>query len=432
MPIVGILLLFFVLAAFALLWRLLPDPWSPDKMMLGFVGVFFSDIYLRPYSAAYVVIFVEIVLAIVLGVLANEVGQRRHRGKHDVTRRGIDAALGGVGPMQHIVLWVLSVPAVLAQFYIIAQMGGLEGYYEMIGYRQREFRGLGHITLTINSLKTVNLVYFALLVCNRQSKGKDWLLYAGHTAIFLVVAFLSTSRGTLLVNFVLMAFILHYGRWRIRLTTMGALAGILLTAASILGVMREGYRWTAGGLITGLSDPERGEWFRLSWMRYGLTPLELVLERTEEPLQFGMTYLTAVTNFVPRAIWPNKPDSGGVVLTELYASNSWGGLSFLATGLVPEAVMNFGVIGVPLGVFGFSLLVVFALRWRSSMLRRLERADVVSSASLLSASGIVFWSVASLSVAEFTNVFLSTTLNLLTIFGATVALQAVGRSRASS
>ncbi|MEZ9877410.1 hypothetical protein AB4349_17490, partial [Vibrio breoganii] len=64
--------------------------------------------------------------------------------------------------------------------------------------------------------------------------------------------------------------------------------------------------------------------------------------------QYGYTYLSGITNFIPRSIWPEKPLGAGPILkNEIYPGSyiiGQRGNSSLTTGLYTEVVMNFGFI----------------------------------------------------------------------------------------
>lgn len=63
---------------------------------------------------------------------------------------------------------------------------------------------------------------------------------------------------------------------------------------------------------------------------------------------YGNTYLAAVTNFVPRSIWPSKPTGAGPILkNEIYPGSyvvGQAGNSSLTTGLYTEVIINFGFL----------------------------------------------------------------------------------------
>lgn len=85
---------------------------------------------------------------------------------------------------------------------------------------------------------------------------------------------------------------------------------------------------------------------------------------------WGVTYLAALTNFIPRSIWPGKPLGAGPRLINMVRPGSYvigqTGNNSLTTGLVVEARMNFGVPGVFLAIF---LLAYISNRLTRSAIR---------------------------------------------------------------
>ncbi len=66
--------------------------------------------------------------------------------------------------------------------------------------------------------------------------------------------------------------------------------------------------------------------------------------------QYGASYVAAVTNFVPRSIWPDKPLGAGPRIKNAIYPGSYvvgrEGNSSITTGLFTEAFLNFGVPGL--------------------------------------------------------------------------------------
>src|SRR5205823_14738437 len=118
-------------------------------------------------------------------------------------------------------------------------------------------------------------------------------------------------------------------RSQISIKRAGASLLVLLVVTSLIGVFRNGQR----GI-----DPfsrELNEFERESitaHFKYGLVPLEVVLNADVLNLHYGSTFLAAVTNLIPRPLWPDKPDSAGLVITKDYLGNRWLGASNLNAG----------------------------------------------------------------------------------------------------
>lgn len=66
----------------------------------------------------------------------------------------------------------------------------------------------------------------------------------------------------------------------------------------------------------------------------------------ELPLKYGETFLRVITQFIPRALWPNKPYDLGVEVLRLYDPFSQSGIP---PGYFPELYMNFHLVGILLG-----------------------------------------------------------------------------------
>ena len=299
-------------------------------------------------------------------------------------------------------LWLVSIIPLGAQAYLVMLMGGFEGYVNTLGHRVVEHRGLGPITLTIGVLPVINIVYFAVGLLSRGARPSWWLGYCAHVGLLVLIGLASGSRGTLLMNFALMLITFHYLRRRVSMTAALATAMALIAAAGVIGVARSGYKIGDYGLETGLRNAERV--FQTSQFRYGLVPLELVYSRPPDDLEYGLTFLTVLTNPVPRKLWPGKPDSGGVVLTKKYTGDAWDGYSNLTPGVIGESVLNFGWwFGVPIGFLLVWLLMNYVLTRYADILKKRNRQGGLVLVRPILTHIIIMIAVAGLLCGEFTN-----------------------------
>ncbi|HHF3130438.1 TPA: hypothetical protein ACPJ1T_000935 [Vibrio diabolicus] len=87
----------------------------------------------------------------------------------------------------------------------------------------------------------------------------------------------------------------------------------------------------------------------------------------EFELSYGATYAAALTNFVPRSVWADKPLGAGPILKNTIYPGSYvvgqSGNSSLTTGLHTEALMSFGEVGVFAVVIMMALLVSLYLNF---------------------------------------------------------------------
>ena len=417
MPVIGSVLFSLWLLAAIVSLVCIRDVFSPDKLIVTALGVFFADIFVTPYSNEVLFAYILLVLAFITTIIvlaptvrhiSVQIGQFQ-RPRTDSPRKTLT--------ISHGFFWAISVPALTAQIAMIANFGGIEGYINVLAMRVIEFQGLGWLTAIIQTFAIVDLVYFAFVVTRRQPQRATRVFYSLHLLVFVILALLTGSRGSLLVNFVLMAMIHHHLVKQARLRWLVMVAATALLVASVLEVAREGVSIGDDGLTTGLSEVNAAESnVGLAWTTYGTTPLELVLDAPYVNKHYGFTYLTWFTNMVPRALWPDKPDSGGVVLTKEYTGDAWGGSSHLSTGILPEAIINFGQIaGLLFGILQLvlilSVLIALYARYKKRFARRGRYAFI---------DGVRFcyinWAMMGLIVGEFTNIMLTLTAQLFTVW----------------
>ena len=132
-------------------------------------------------------------------------------------------------------------------------------------------------------------------------------------------------------------------------------------------------------------------------------------------MYYGLTYLTVFTNIIPRAMWPGKPDTGGVILTKEY-KGEFGGTSHTSTGIIPEAIMNFGVpLGIIVGTFQYGALVggllLYYIRYRQRLLTNAPYKFIDSVRF-----AYISWGMMGLIVGEFTNIIVNLLVQLITVW----------------
>ena len=80
--------------------------------------------------------------------------------------------------------------------------------------------------------------------------------------------------------------------------------------------------------------------------------IQYISDRTIE-VAYGGRYITELVNFIPRAIWPNKPEIGiDDAMARGYggATNDTGLVSTISTGMIGGGVLNFGLLFGPIMV----------------------------------------------------------------------------------
>jgi hypothetical protein len=412
----GIFLLAAWLSVMVLSLWAVRDIFSPDKLMFAALGVFFGGIFFDNYSLGISAVYALLLVASMTVIVAFAPILRSTQSK--LVARAPNREPGGNGMpfVGYGFFWLVSLPALAAQVGMIEHFGGIAGYVNILSLRVKEFEGLGWLTSIIRTFSIIDLIYFSYLITRRKLTVSVIVVYVIHLLIFVVLALLTGSRGSLLVNFLLMALVYHNSVRRISARWLLTLAASTLLIASMLEVARQRLAFGEEGILTGLSEERQNEKkMSFAWAKYGINPLELLLNADRVTMYYGLTYLTVFTNIIPRAIWPEKPDSGGVILTKEYTSET-GGTSYLSTGIIPEAIMNFGVpLGIVVGTFEYGALVggliLYYIRYRQRLLTNspYKFIDSVRFA-------YISWGMMGLIVGEFTNVIVNLLVQLITVW----------------
>jgi hypothetical protein len=350
--VITLLLFILLLCALAMCFASNRDIFSPGKFYHMSLTVYFVDVFVSEQSGYIYAIYLGYIL-VGMGTSIIEA--------YTLSRSRIALARpepSGMVPARFVVvLWMLSIIPIVAQCYLIHVTGGLAALAMTIAHRVGEWRGLGPLLFLIKLMTPINLVYFTIgLVYEKRHPRCWWFLYILHLTVAIVSAALMGGRSGILMRFLLMMVIYNYLRRPVKLRYALITGGVLLVIAALLGTVRQNI--TRIDSLDSLRDMH-GDTLNLRMFSYGVNPLNAVFEREFEDYQHGKTLLTPVTNFVPRKIWPNKFESGGVVLTKFLQGRHYTGLSHMSTGVVTESILNFGY---PLGIlWGFALLLLLFL-----------------------------------------------------------------------
>lgn len=309
------------------------------------------------------------------------------------------------------VIWILSVPGVFAQLYMIAELGGLAGYINSLGSRVVDWQGYGWARTLSFFLSPLNVAYLAIGLARRRN-ARWWLLFALHLMLVLQIGFLSGSRSGMLNIVALLVITFHYVRRSVPMVAAGGLVAVLIASSSLLGVARQGLRLNDGQLTSGLSNTT--ETFNFASFNYGVDPLERIVAMPDLILAHGSTFLSLFTNFIPRTLYPEKPDTGGVFFTIEYAGNAWEGFSNLTPTFMGEWIINFGWLPGILGfVFVYTAIILFVLRLYRRVIRAPRRSSDIRYALDVALYVHLLWASVGLMIGEVTNVVLGFVLNQL-------------------
>lgn len=358
------------------------DLFSPGKILLITTALAFAHVAVARYSTGvHVLVALVFLLAWLLMIVEAELPPRLERN-----------SLGLVAPLPVqsvrravVVVWLVTLVPISAQLYAIQHFGGWRAYVAMIGLRVIAWAGLGHLRLVINSIAAINMVYFGVLLLGHQPlRARQLLPFGLHVALVIAIGLLSGSRGTTVLPLIGLVVMYNFLRRPVRLAVASAAGLVVLVVVLVLGVARTGYRWTDRGLETGFRNRGSSLWAGAAVFSYGAEPTELAISREPRRLQYGMTYVAAFTNFIPRRMWPTKPPTGGVVMTEDYFNDQWRGASNATPGVFGEGVINFGAPGI---IVGSGLLLAVQLGLLALYRRVRLSADGASTRYRLLISG---------------------------------------------
>jgi hypothetical protein len=399
------------------------DTFSPAKFFVAFYLLFHVGAYFDPPSQeALILASLPLVLSVVF-VFYEATRVQYLPSAASLVPKPLSDRGSYVVPL---VIWGLSLPSLIAQMVMIDEFGGISGYVASINTRVVDWSGLGWARVLIGMLTAVNVAFFAIGVSRRRSTTW-WALYGAHFLMVLAFGLLSGSRSGTLNVVALLIFSLHYIRRPVAMPTAAGAGVALIGLASLLGVARNGFRLEDGEFTTGFQNST--EAFSFNSFSYGVEPLKIITDTYSLILAHGSTFASLLTNAIPRSIYPDKPDTGGVFFTKNYVGDAWEGYSNLTPTFLGEWIINFGYLA---GIIGFfiSLGVIMLLLERAycRLLRdpRRHRDEVFAVDVVIYLH--VLWSAVGLVVGEVTNVVLGLVLNsLLPLF--VIRLWMVARSR---
>jgi oligosaccharide repeat unit polymerase len=318
------------------------------------------------------------------------------------------------------IVWILTIIPFGAMAYLVSIFGGLPKYLSQLVIRPLAFQGLNSfMEVAINFISLLTVIYFGVGLI--ESRGvRWWVFYTTHFMISVAILAMSGSRRPLLMPLIMMLAMYHYFKSEISIRKAGTFLLLLMAITSVEGVLRIGQRG-AGSLDRDLSDVERDS--VTAHFKYGLVPLEVVLDANVLDLHYGSTFLAAVTNVVPRPLWPGKPDSAGLAITQDYLGNRWLGASYLNAGLLAESIMNFGLtIGL---IFSFislaAAMAYLVLRYRRMMVLLHRRQATVGSVLHMvryfhiafAVTGLITWETAIVTIPLILNLSMISVIEFL-------------------
>lgn len=316
--------------------------------------------------------------------------------------------------LYYYLLWLFSLPSVVVMFSLIYSAGGVVEYMISLASRVDQWKGKGFIIMILKSYPVFNLLYFCVLFLHQRRSFFNKFFYLIHFFGFVCIALATGSRNTLLLNiFLMLLFCIIVGRPLSKkiVLTVGCIGLMLLLA---LGVLRNS--WFSNHTPVGQSDISFIE--KNKTLLYSIDPLETVLSSTRiesGEIYHGATYLSLITNFVPRSLWSDKFKTGGVLLTEDYYDDRWGGFSYISPGFFVEGIINFGYVGGALFAFLFLVInFIFLIFFYKKILS--FKSLSLNNIFLIVIYMYFVFSVSNVFFAEFTTNYFNLILRLIPLF----------------
>jgi hypothetical protein len=301
-------------------------------------------------------------------------------------------------------VWLASVPGISVMIYFIYDAGGLAEYISALYTRVSEWRGRGYLTVLFNMIPTLNLIYFASIIANKKRKPVDIVFFIVFFNIFVTIGLLTASRSYIAVTLLGMILVWSYIIKPIKISMLVWFATFIILISGLIGGLRNNEY-----SLSELNFQTLSEVYENEQTAYGINPLEIIFESDEKVVLGGLSYVTLFTNFIPRIIWQDKPDTAGIIFTKLYTDDQTG-LSYIATGAVAEAVLNFGksfgpIIGL---IINFIVLVFGCVYYSRNFTQRIisKNKKKLTIFTLVSYFYITL-SFARFSYGEFTDIFQS-------------------------
>ncbi len=339
-------LLLEILVIFAISYWRNRDIFSPSKIYLAYSTFFYIAIFFEP--VLYETIFCYFLL--IQSVGATVIFEKKY-----IMLPTIVSALNF--RKFYKIIWLCSFPGIMAMGYMIYNSGGVVEHLSSLQYRVADWKGQGVLVIAFNMLPTLLLLYFAGKIGNPRKTVVNKLSFLAFVAVVFFIGIMTASRSYVAMPIIGVIVVWSYMIKQLRIRNLLVVVLFLIVFVSVMGALRNS-KYSGESVIDYFENGFSTTEMELTHFSYGVNPLEHVFGYEEKVRLGGSTYLTLFTNFIPRSLWPNKPDTAGLIFTRLYTDDDTG-MSFIATGAIAEAILNFGK---PFGVF-FGSVTILVLFW---------------------------------------------------------------------
>jgi hypothetical protein len=275
--------------------------------------------------------------------------------------------------------------SVVAQYSVYASFGGIAGMVDTYMSRrvgEDPFAGFGVVAVFAESFPIVFTIGLAVLTRNHPLWRYRLTFLVAMAVVFVSAIYFGGLKGSRSTIFFVLAWavgVLHI--WVRPIPKKMVVAGPLL----LFLFMNVYLYYKRGGLegfinigdavareeLTGGAIEGSPELFILlhDFARADINALVLYMIHSADDYDYpwGRSYLAAVVSVVPRALWPDRPETLSAERSNLLFGRGADVYVPYAIGLAGEAVMNFGPLAMPLTFIFVGFLVVGVSEMRSRL-----------------------------------------------------------------
>jgi oligosaccharide repeat unit polymerase len=254
---------------------------------------------------------------------------------------------------------------------LMASAGGVSSFLRNLGSWRTAgvLAGIGYLTFPISSVLPASALLLFLLSLVKSRGRCTWsmvgaLAIAAYSFCLVVVLGFRVALVPIVFQFII---IWHYQQIRLRTRHIIIISvAIILSLAIFANIRSQGTLLSSNGLSDGLllRTP-------------GLSTVERVVQKMDQGWPYrGFTAgaFEAVTILVPRAIWPNKPQTAGLTFDDIFFFDFYIGrgdqIDDVRSGISPtftgEALWTGGIVAVVLGLLVLGIVARTLTIWRSN------------------------------------------------------------------
>lgn len=286
-------------------------------------------------------------------------------GKQDFTRRPI--AMRDPRSIRGIMIALIAVSLAILIVFIRVR-GGINAHLTSLGAgRYQQLAGDGIIIVAIDIGEMAIFVWLAALP--QDVKSPVFLAFLGAVCVAEFVS--NGSRGAALQVLVSVGLIWALMRQKIPWKVAFILLPFMFLSIGLLGAIRTS-SWSGSTADQTLSSASWSESLESATTEIeqrvaAAAPVPVVargIDVTNGPL-LGQSYLVVLTEFIPRAIWRDKPRGVGSLYAQRFLGAPKGGTT-IPVGPEAELYWNFGLPGVVVFalIYGILIRVVYNFFWR--------------------------------------------------------------------